>query len=210
MRKYAACIIVIVSSLVAGCAGSNYLGDRGRDALDIVAATAGAGAGLKARVGPAHVGLLANLDLWGVRNGVVLAEGCMMVGGIETDTLIIPVSSGSEVPSLFPVMFGMTGYPVRKCAAAGALSHVPFISLPMRLDDETPLPWSERARYLTQVEVVVAVGGSVRLGINPLEAVDFILGWTTLDILGDDSAREIVIRGTHCEPEPGPKPEPED
>jgi hypothetical protein len=79
--------------------------------------------------------------------------------------------------------------------------------LPVPTEKDAQLPWAERARYLTQVEVVIAIGGSVRLGLNPLEAVDFVLGWTTLDVLGDDSARDIVIRHTHAEPKPEAEPE---
>lgn len=145
--------VVAVSLLAAGCAGSQYFGDRGRDALDMVAATTGFGGGVEARVGPLHLGLIANLDMWGTRNGVVLAETCGMVGGIEADSLVIPMSSGDEVPSLFPVVFGMTGFPTRKCGEAGAISHVPFISLPAPTEEDAPLPWAEQARYLTQVEV---------------------------------------------------------
>jgi hypothetical protein len=201
MKTGMACL-VLCSILVAGCAGSQYFGDRGRDALDMVAATGGFGAGVKARVGPLHIGLLTNLDMWGTRNGVLLVETCGMVGGIEADSLFIPMSSGSELPTLFPVVFGVTGFPTRKCGDAGALSHVPFISLPTPTEEDAFLPWAEQARYLSQIEVVVGVGVSGRLGVNPLELVDFVLGWTTLDILGDDTSRDFVIRVTHDGPVP--------
>ena len=39
---------------------------------------------------------------------------------------------------------------------------------------------------LTQCELAAGLGPTVRLGFNPGELVDFILGWTTLDIYGDD------------------------
>ena len=45
------------------------------------------------------------------------------------------------------------------------------------------------ASYYTQIEAVVGAGPSVRLGFNPGELLDFILGWTTIDIYKDDLER---------------------
>jgi len=45
------------------------------------------------------------------------------------------------------------------------------------------------AYYFSQLEVWAGVGipPAFRVGINPLEAVDFLAGWTTLDFMDDDS-----------------------
>ena len=40
--------------------------------------------------------------------------------------------------------------------------------------------------YYNQIEAVIGVGPSLRLGFNPGELLDFILGWTTIDIYKDD------------------------
>ena len=40
--------------------------------------------------------------------------------------------------------------------------------------------------YYTQIEAEVGLVGSVRIGFNPGELLDFLLGWTTLDVFGDD------------------------
>ncbi len=48
-------------------------------------------------------------------------------------------------------------------------------------------PWP----MYTEVEAVAALGPAVRVGINPGELVDFILGWTTLDIYSDDVGAEL-------------------
>ena len=37
-----------------------------------------------------------------------------------------------------------------------------------------------------QFEVAAGLGGTVRLGFNPGEFIDFICGWFTIDIYGDD------------------------
>ena len=42
----------------------------------------------------------------------------------------------------------------------------------------------------TQIEAAIGIGPSLRLGFNPGELLDFILGWTTVDIYGDDAARQ--------------------
>ena len=54
---------------------------------------------------------------------------------------------------------------------------------------KAPLPIlgvANQPEYYTQVEVVIAIIGSLRLGFNPGELLDFLVGWTTLDIYGDD------------------------
>ena len=50
--------------------------------------------------------------------------------------------------------------------------------------DEFVLP--ESLFYLTQIEVAAGLGGTLRLGFNPGELLDFILGFTTIDIFNDD------------------------
>lgn len=45
---------------------------------------------------------------------------------------------------------------------------------------------SKKAYYYTQLEVAAGLGYTVRLGFNPGELLDFLLGWTTIDIFGDD------------------------
>jgi hypothetical protein len=44
-------------------------------------------------------------------------------------------------------------------------------------DDHHP-----KAHFYTQIEVVAGVGGSVRLGFNPGELVDFLFGWLRVDL----------------------------
>ncbi len=40
--------------------------------------------------------------------------------------------------------------------------------------------------YCTQIEVVAGALGGLRAGFHPGELIDFLLGWTTLDIYNDD------------------------
>jgi len=40
--------------------------------------------------------------------------------------------------------------------------------------------------YYTQIDAFAGALGGLRVGFNPGELVDFLLGWTTLDIYNDD------------------------
>ena len=44
----------------------------------------------------------------------------------------------------------------------------------------------DRIFYYGQMEVVIALGPSIRLGMHPGEFVDFLLGWFRIDIYDDD------------------------
>jgi len=43
------------------------------------------------------------------------------------------------------------------------------------------------APYYSQIEVAAGILLTVRVGVNPGEFLDFLLGWTGIDIYGDDS-----------------------
>ncbi len=66
-----------------------------------------------------------------------------------------------------------------KTYEAGSL--IPFLAGP---DDR--FPWRKRWHYCTDMVVAAGLAGTLRLGFNPGKLVDFLLGWTTLDICGDD------------------------
>jgi hypothetical protein len=58
------------------------------------------------------------------------------------------------------------------------------IAMPAAPHGEVKCPPS----YFTQIEVTAGLGGGSRLGFNPGELLDFILGWVGFDIYGDDLA----------------------
>ena len=60
------------------------------------------------------------------------------------------------------------------------------------LSPEGPTLRGSAALY-TQMEVVVGLGGTLRLGFNPGELLDFILGWATIDIYNDDLEKQKKI-----------------
>lgn len=172
--------------LCSGCTSTGYLGNRMRDAGDIFTASVGVGTGAKVRVGPVQVGLMANIDMFGLRGG---RYGDVTWYETATRETIAPYPykmhpfSEKQYPWEYPsFVFGNERYHVgddhsmvaRRGKNYESVSPIPFLTL------------AGQPEYYTQIEVVIGLLGSLRLGFNPGELVDFILGWTTLDIFNDD------------------------
>jgi hypothetical protein len=147
----------ISCALCSGCA-TGYLADRCRDGADVFSATVGLGGGAKVRLGPANIGLYTGVDLWGLRGG----EFPLWDESSMDDGCFILLEHES---------FYLNPDPRNKSFASG----------PYRCRGE-----ANPACLYTQIDVVIALGPSIRLGFNPGELLDFILGWTTMDIYSDD------------------------
>lgn len=166
--------------LCAGCATGGYVGDRMHDAADVFTVSVGVGGGVKARVGPVQTGVLLDMPKAGLRGGRL-----SVYSGEKEE--FIPENHDFQM-----VCFGVEGFSLtddlrHKGFQAGATTSGEF--------GETYIPFFHRVRssdhpasrsYYTEIEVVLAVGGSVRIGFNPGELLDFLLGWFTVDIYGDD------------------------
>lgn len=169
---------MVLLSLLTGCATPFKQGRR-NDAADIFTATVGYGAGAKARVGPVNVGLLAAGDQLGFRKGchVTPSHGLGGLGMMDlTCTLLSYEAFGSG--------WGGIAKERAKYYEASGICALTWGKVWGRED----APWNAYVPYYTQIDVVVAPGGSLRLGFNPGELVDFLLGWITLDIFSDDIA----------------------
>ncbi len=186
----AICLITLV-----GCVSSGYWSDRGRDAMDILSLTVGYGAGTKARIGPLETGLLFAVEGPGLRGGDFLwgmddywHEGSDLPQGVD----------GKIIFAGFEVFEGGKTAMVR--GKSFASHNLAFWSWPIngltvnnnevfqgRLRDAGYVynPWP----FYTQVTAVVALGPAVRAGANPGELLDFVLGWTTVDLYSDDLSR---------------------
>ena len=199
-------IVVIVFMLsCVGCATSGYLVDRKRDAMDMVTCTVGTGLGASARVGPLHCGLLFGRDRVGIRGGEVkgrwgrtddlwagLIDPLLMLPGGEGVCFYEDVFLGEEKSAENPLEISRTRG--KRYFGNGVC---PFIVLPQQAElpgrrnpyegylNQQQYPW----HYLTAIEVSVGVGGTLRLGVNPGEMVDFLLGWFGIDIFSDDLSR---------------------
>ena len=172
-----------IVAMLTGCA-TPYLIDRGRDAADIFTATVEKGIGVKARVGPLAAGLSGTFGSTGLRGGCFIREtdGFPFLG---TD---VPIMAGSCDTSLlglynFETLHAEELRRRNKTFHAGEEPDqgigIPFLQL-----------GTDNPAYYTQVEVSVGLLAGIRLGLNPGELLDFILGWTTIDIYGDDLERK--------------------
>ena len=85
----------------------------------------------------------------------------------------------------------------RGLGTSDSLCCVPFITTGLR----SPPGYGRGLHpYYTQIEVTAALLVSVRVGVNAGELLDFILGWTTLDLFGDDIASVRPAEEPACLP----------
>lgn len=179
-------IASLFCGLCSSCRSTGYLGDRCRDAGDIITTTIGKGAGAKVRVGPIHAGAFVNRDCAGLRSGTLFSDW-KKYGGMfsfvhhpsELDlTVFLAEGTGPMLAGTYHDDAQVRG----KTYDAG--SRIPLLAI---VEDR---PLYMHWHYYTQVEAAVGLGGTLRVGFNIGELFDFILGWTTLDILHDDLGRK--------------------
>ncbi|MBM4149248.1 MAG: hypothetical protein FJ224_09405 [Lentisphaerae bacterium] len=161
--------------LGTGCASTRgYWMDRGRDAADMATVGLGSGFGAKARIGPIQTGLLLDLPWAGLR------------GGRLYETLTLP-RDGMPYEADCQVL--ITGFEI--FGGAGRGRGKTFMAAPDRVygpffHNATDESGNACKYYYTQMEAVAALGLSVRLGVNPGEILDFLVGWFGFDPYGDD------------------------
>lgn len=179
--RYASLLLLV---LTTGCATSPYLTDRARDAADIFTVSAGYGVGAKARVSCLNLGLLFDTEPVGLRGGGLYRQ-----------------QNGDEVADFAALLFYGDSFVVtgpqadrNKTFVAPYFAFIPFFMAAPKPSDA----------YYWQIEAVAALGPAVRLGFNPGELLDFLLGWTTLDIFDDDIG--LTTPPTLSPPPPAPSP----
>lgn len=178
------CLLALVT--LSGCASSGaYFSDRGRDAMDVFTVTVGVGVGVKARVGPIQEGLLLQQDLIGMRGGTLLS-------GYDSDLnldFLLPL------PLIPVVSWSSSGL----SSISGCESFLNERISPRRKEVDAVASWflaipeRKNPAFYTQIDVVIGLGPSLRLGFNPGELLDFFLGWFNLDIYDDDMARKAWL-----------------
>ena len=184
--------LLVTAALASGCA-TPYMVDRGRDAADIFTLGVGFGVGAKARVGPMQTGLL--FDVSGCVSPLRGGQSCL-VPPSQYELAKSATSTWDTAALDMQWVFGGDEFfaPLddRRHKGFEAVSDLqriklykaqtfPLIVPPFLHDAGYACP-----SYYTQIEVVAALGPSIRLGFNPGELLDFILGWATVDIFSDD------------------------
>jgi hypothetical protein len=171
-------LLGVLVTVLSGCA-SGYWADRGRDAADIVTVAVGNGLGAKARAGPITAGLLDDYTYAGLRGGELCRQDLSQAG---TD-----YESLGAIDSQFVIdnaeRFNLTVLGRGKnfeASSVGDSVKVPLFSA-LQTDNAS-------AAYYTEIEAVLGLYASARVGVNVGELVDFILGWAAIDIFHDDLA----------------------
>jgi hypothetical protein len=179
---------VLLFILCSGCASTGYLGNRMRDAGDIFTATVGKFGIAKVRMGPLRTGVFAGEDIAGLRAGEIFFPSDVHDNREETfDSCVLDASEeifepgGLQIAKERGKLFRTDKYPTDKYPFN--VLYFPFFNIPVK-NPEITLP--QKIPYYTQIEVAAGIYRGIRLGINPGEILDFILGWTTIDIFDDD------------------------
>ena len=185
-------LLALAAGLTSGCA-SPYWQNRRADAADVFTATIGVGLGTTARIGPLHAGLGGNFDLYGIEAG--------KVGELGNTSALVLDSGGQYAGDACLIAWGTSHIDLLGDGRArgkqvysnrGSSEWIPFWD-PPKPESQNPARW-------TQIEVAVGLLGGVRLGFNPGELFDFILGFFGEDIYGDDLARaEAAEPESHAE-----------
>lgn len=188
MKKIFLLIMGLGMVFFTGCATSDYMTDRGNDAADIVTGTVASNSfGVGVRVGPmAFGGFLANEnERKGLRGGEFLTdsldeEGKGLFSFLGRMTLVALLYYGESFFTDIAENTDEDRDPRNKSFAVEPLWGFMPIAIGEEEKDYAP------AYYFTQIEVMIGIVGGIRFGFNPGELIDFLLGWTTLDIYGDD------------------------
>lgn len=168
---YRIVLLLTASATSFGCASTKaYFIDRGRDAADIIIVGVGVGGGVKARIGPIHAGLAFIHDTVGLQGGGVFRYP---VNSFESTDL-------ETTWSLFQVFHLPEDERFKSFATEYEVN--PLLS---RLDRDG-FGYEARCRdekiprlhpYYTGIEFAGGLLGTLRVGINAGEVVDFVLGW---------------------------------
>ncbi len=164
--------IILCAGCVCGCTTA-YWQDRGYDAADIATLTVGMGGGAFVQVGPKPIGYGFILDVAGVEDG--------RIGSVPYLTALEGVAKRFAVYDFDDIRVKRGKLP------------------PLLKDDNEGNPLPVMAHNWTQLRLFAGVTLlSMSVGVNPGEAVDFVLGWLGVDIFGDDAgteARHTELKG---------------
>ena len=202
-----------VSTLCAGCA-SAYWRDRANDLGDITSVSFGTGLGVRAQAGPVATGLGAQMDVAGFRGGRFFADrrafdleplgwsvdlvcaSANLFGLRPVDGTQEPFDPDVDARGKYRgryngciegafIPFWLFGEPLHPGEHGGTADAPP----PYPVAPGRAAPKDHWSPDWTHLEIAAALGVGVRLGFNPGELLDFLLGFFGADLYGDDLAR---------------------
>jgi hypothetical protein len=187
-------LLIGVALLSSSCATNGYWADRRRDALDIFTVQVGYGLGVKVRAGCLQTGLLMDVGLGGLRGGEFLGVADFWPAGLGNPGKVDLVGGvvgaegflGNDTADRRGKSFAakqviIFSYPLYSGAGYKDIADDPVVKLHNTVFNPAP--------YFTQMDLVADVGVGLRLGLNPGEVLDFLLGWFGVDIYSDDLSR---------------------
>ncbi len=181
-RAIKLCYLSMVIALFScGCASdymSAYMKDRDNDALDVFSVTAGIGLGAKVRVSCFNAGELSYGEATGLRGGSLIPQKFIDAWSPDLETTVIGFQDYENKDGR-----GKTFHSMTICGVGILRSEDPKTHNMSFFDYNYEI---FPVYYFTQIEVIFALGAGFRLGFNPGELIDFIVGWTTIDIFNDD------------------------
>ena len=194
MRKMLQLAVALsLAVLSAGCA-TPYMTDRARDAADVLTCAACSGGGVKARVGPIGTGLFLgmNYEQLGLRGGYAgrLGGGDCLENMLDVD--VIYGQMERFVPYDCPTVM-LRGKAHLSDGYLGLNFAYPCPSTTLVYGEDRFVvrsSWRQTIPQWTRIEAVFGFPVSLRLGFNPGELLDLILGWTTIDVFDDDLERK--------------------
>ena len=163
--------------LVSSGCSTGYWADRLHDGGDIFTAGVGVGAGVQARIGLLSTGLGLHGSFVGLESGQVFAEVDDMEGG---DFSILLYSLHESRHDQY-VIDRHKDYKQQHVFGLATLSgnHGSAQVLFRKSARRNP-------SYYSQIEISVGLMGSLKVGFNPGELLDFLLGFMGIDIYSDD------------------------
>ena len=170
-------IVLLIGALACGTGcTTGYWIDRGRDAADVFTFAASPAIGVRARFGPISSGLaLHDTPSWGLAGG--------KVGVLEHHES----KYGTDFPCFELLLFGYEEFRPRgipKERDKGYSSYMLFMVNAEEMDHRVVIP-----PFWTQIEITAGLFVGGKVGFNPGELLDFILGFAGIDIYDDDLER---------------------
>ncbi len=212
MKKIAVLAFICSLALMgSGCATRGYFADRLGDAGDIFTATVGIGAGAKVRVGPIQPALIFNHDIAGLQIGRLFAGPLFPEYGFERGEyeVFCPFPLRFIVGSVGWLPPHPFADPETRWRLGRGYRPPNYHGYWIVGKNRAYTPWAYREMYRTeprvgsaslfpcivfscpiqhnaQIEVAGGLGLTARVGFNPVELLDFVLGWFRIDLCNDD------------------------
>ncbi len=192
-------VVLLLLAIGAGCADfKTYMRDRGNDLADCFTARAGVAFGAGARAQFTNYLSVSVGGSWEMRKvgyygrtpvdtkGMWLGIPCLQILSPRVFFADVDSDPMQAILGLFLVATDLRGY--EEEPLPGGLWLFGFLRWGSSDEGEPSTPFLRKEFFIEAGATLGVVGFD--FGFNPVEFIDFLLGWTTLDITGDDAVPE--------------------